>query len=79
MLSMRKSIIRTRIQTSGLVGIQKRNLGKLWQESGHQACKTAVNWVTRNIGRIVLMAVFEIWDTNLAKCEVTPQAIRPIA
>jgi hypothetical protein len=25
------------------------------------------------------MAVFEIWDTNLAKCEVTPQAIRPIA
>jgi hypothetical protein len=33
-----------------------------------------VNWVTQNVRRTL-----ERWETNLANCEVTPQAIWPIA
>jgi hypothetical protein len=31
----------------------KRKFGKLWQETRDPACKTAINWVTRNIRRMV--------------------------
>jgi hypothetical protein len=43
------------------------------------ACKTAVNLVTRNIRRMVQKRTPERWETELANCEVTPQAIWPIA
>jgi hypothetical protein len=42
-------------------------------------CKTAVNWVTRNIRRMVQKGALERWETKLANCEVTPQTIWPIA
>jgi hypothetical protein len=47
-----------------------RNQGSKW--------KTAVNWVTQNIRRMVLKRALERWETKLANCEVTPQAIWPI-
>jgi hypothetical protein len=43
------------------------------------ACKTAVNLVIRNIRRMVQKRARETWETKLANCEITPQAIWPIA
>jgi hypothetical protein len=43
------------------------------------ARKMAVNCVTRNIKRIVQKRALEIWETKLANCEITPQAIWPFA
>jgi hypothetical protein len=53
----------------------KRKIRKLWQETR----ETAVNWVTRNIRRMVRKRALERCETKLANCEVTPQAIWPIA
>jgi hypothetical protein len=42
-------------------------------------CKTAVNWITENIRRMVRKRTLERWKTMFANCEVTPQVIRPTA
>jgi hypothetical protein len=57
----------------------ERQFRILWQETRESAYKTAVNWVTRNIRRMVRKRALERWDTELANCEVTLQAIWPIA
>jgi hypothetical protein len=57
----------------------KRELGKLWQETKDPKCYTAVNWVTRNMRRMVRKRALERWETELANCEVTSQAIWPIS
>jgi hypothetical protein len=59
--------------------LHKRKLIKLLQETRDPACKTAVNWVTRNITRMVPKRALERLETKLANCEVTPQAIWPVA
>jgi hypothetical protein len=41
--------------------------------------QTAINWVTRNIRRMVRKGALERWETKLANCEVTPQTIWHIA
>jgi hypothetical protein len=43
------------------------------------ACITAVNWVARTIRRMTRRKVLERWETKLGNCEVTPQAMWPIA
>jgi hypothetical protein len=43
------------------------------------ACKTALNWVTKTIRRIARKRALERWETKIENCEVTPQAIWPIA
>jgi hypothetical protein len=57
----------------------ERKLRKLWQETRDPACKTAVNWVTRNIRRMVQRKAVERLETKLTNCKVTLQAIWPIA
>jgi hypothetical protein len=57
----------------------KRRLRKLWQETRDPACKTAVNWVTKTIRRMTHKKTMERSDTRMGNCEVTPQAIWPIA
>jgi hypothetical protein len=57
----------------------KKKLRKLWQETRDPACKTAVNWVTKNIRRMIWKSALERWETKLVNCKVTPQAIWPIA
>jgi hypothetical protein len=57
----------------------KQKLRKLWQETRDSACKTAVNWVTKTVRRIVRKRALEQWETKIENCEVTPQAIWPIA
>jgi hypothetical protein len=57
----------------------KQRLRKLWQETRDPACKTAVNWVTKTIKRIARKRALERWETKIENCEVTPQAIWPIA
>jgi hypothetical protein len=42
------------------------------------ACKAAVNWTTRNVRRMVRKQALEGWETKLANCEITLQAICPI-
>jgi hypothetical protein len=65
----------------GLVHLlkHKRNFRKLWHETRDAACKTTVNWVARNIRRMVRKRALERWGKKLANCEVTPQAIWPFA
>jgi hypothetical protein len=58
---------------------RKQRLRKLWQETRDPACKTAVNWVTETIRKIVRKRALEWWETKTENCEVTPQAIWPIA
>jgi hypothetical protein len=41
----------------------------------NQVCKTPVNWVTKNMRRMVRKRALERWETKLAISEVTPQAI----
>jgi hypothetical protein len=53
----------------------KRKLRKLWQETRDPASKTAINWVTRNISRMVRKIAIERWEAKLVNCEVTTQAI----
>jgi hypothetical protein len=53
----------------------KRKLRKLWKETRDRAYKTAINWITRNIRRMVRRGALERWETKLANCEVTPQVL----
>jgi hypothetical protein len=57
----------------------KQRLRKLWEETSHPACKTAVNWVTKSIRRMTRINALERWETQISNTEVTPQAIWPIA
>jgi hypothetical protein len=56
-----------------------RELRKLLQETRDPACKTTANKATRNVRRMVGEIALERWETRLANCEFTPQAIWPIA
>jgi len=58
---------------------EKQRLRKLWQETRDPACKTAVNWVSRAIRKMTHKQAIERWETKLGNCEVTPQAVWPIA
>jgi hypothetical protein len=42
----------------------KRNLRKLCQETSDPACKTAVNWATRLIRRMIRKKALERWETK---------------
>jgi hypothetical protein len=57
----------------------KQRLRKLWQETRDPACNAVVNWVTKTIRRIARKGALERWETKIENCEVTPQAILPIA
>jgi hypothetical protein len=50
---------------SGLNGLleHKKRLRKLWQETQDPACKTAVNWVTKTIRRMVWKRALEWWES----------------
>jgi hypothetical protein len=50
--------------------MDKRKLGKLWQETRDSARKRAVNCVTRNIKRIIRKRALERWEAKLGNCEV---------
>ena len=58
---------------------EKLRLRKLWQETHDPACKTAMNWVRRAIKRMTQKNALLRWETKLPNCEVTPQAVWPIA
>jgi hypothetical protein len=49
----------------------------MWQKTGDPACKTAVNWVTKQIRRMTRKKALERWETKIGNCEVTPN-IGPI-
>jgi hypothetical protein len=51
----------------------------LWQETIDPTCKTAVNWVTKPIGRFTRRKALERWETKITNTEVKPQSIWPIA
>jgi hypothetical protein len=53
----------------------KRKLRKSWQETRDPTCKTAINWVTRNVRRMAWKGVLERCETKLENCEVTLQAM----
>jgi hypothetical protein len=57
----------------------KLRLRKMWHETRDPACKTAVNWVVKTIRRMTRRKATERWETRIANCEATPQALRPIA
>jgi hypothetical protein len=38
-----------------------------------------VKWVTKTIRRFARKKALERWETKIENCEVTPQAMRPIA
>jgi hypothetical protein len=57
----------------------KRRLRKLCQETRDPACKTAINWVTKSIRRMIRKKALERCETQISNTEVTPQAIWPIA
>jgi hypothetical protein len=57
----------------------KQKLRKMWQETRDPACKTAVNWVTKQIRKMTRKRALERWETKTDNCEVTPQSIWPIA
>jgi hypothetical protein len=57
----------------------KKRLRKLWQETRDSACKTAVNWVTKTVRRMVRRRKLERWETKIENCEGLRQAIWPIA
>jgi hypothetical protein len=52
---------------------------KLWKGTRDLGCKTAVNWVTKTIRRMTQRRALEQVETRIGKCEVTPQALSPIA
>jgi hypothetical protein len=50
----------------------------MWQETRDPACKTAVNWVTKQIRWMSRKKALERWETKIGNCEVAPQSIWPI-
>jgi hypothetical protein len=64
---------------SGLAGLDrllkyKKRTRKLWQETKDPGCKTAYNWVSKAIRRMIRKKTLEQWETKLANTELTPQA-----
>jgi hypothetical protein len=57
----------------------KRELRKLWQVTLDPACKAALYWFATLIRRMTRRKALEWWETKLGNCEVTPQALWPIA
>jgi hypothetical protein len=57
----------------------KRTLRKLWQVTQNQACQTAVNLVANTIRQMTYRKALEWWETKVGNCEVTSQALWPIA
>jgi hypothetical protein len=57
----------------------KRRLRKLWQITRNPSCKTALNWAYKIIKRMTRRQALEGWKTKVGNCEVTPQALWPIA
>jgi hypothetical protein len=57
----------------------KQGLRNMWQETRDPACKTAVNWVTKQIRPMTLKKAIEQWETKRGNFKVTPQSIWPIA
>jgi hypothetical protein len=69
---------------NGLPGLDrllkhKQRLRKLWHETRDPACKTAVIWIVKTIRRMTRKKALERWETRIANCEATPQALWPIA
>jgi hypothetical protein len=56
----------------------KRKLKNLWKVTRDPACKTALNWVAKNIGRLTHGKALERWKTNVTNCEVTFETSWPI-
>jgi hypothetical protein len=81
LLTRKTTIVDQKYEIPGLDHLlkHKRKLRKIWQETRDLACKTAVNWVNQNIWRVVRKRALVRWETKLANCEVTPQAIWPVA
>jgi hypothetical protein len=52
---------------------------KLWQEIRDPGCKTAFNWVSKAIRRMIQKKTLEQWEIKLANTELTPQEIWLIA
>jgi hypothetical protein len=52
---------------------------KLWQVTPDAACKTAINRVAKTIRRMTRKKALQLWETKAGNCEVTPQALWPIA
>jgi hypothetical protein len=57
----------------------KRRLRKLWQVTRDPACKTEVNSIATTIRRMTRRKALQRWETKVGICEVTPQAMWPIA
>jgi len=53
----------------------KQRLRNLWHETRDPTCKREVTWVAKTIRRKAL----GWWETKISNCEVTPQAILPMA
>jgi hypothetical protein len=51
----------------------------MWQETRDPACKTAVNWVRKQIRRMIRKKALETWETKTGNCEVTHRRIWPTA
>jgi hypothetical protein len=56
----------------------KRRLRKLWQETRDPTCKTALNWVTKTIHKMVRRNAIERWETKLSNAETTLHAFWPL-
>jgi hypothetical protein len=57
----------------------KQKLRQLWQETRDPACKTAVNWVSKAIGRMTRKRALERWGKKKVTLRVTPEDIWLIA
>jgi hypothetical protein len=46
----------------------KHRLRKMWQETRDPACKTEVNWITKQIRRMARKKALERWGTKISNC-----------
>jgi hypothetical protein len=53
----------------------KQRLRNMWQENRDPACKTAVNWITKQMRRMTREKALERWERKMSNCEITPQSI----
>lgn len=60
------------------IEVQKKAY-KIMSKTTDPKCKTAVNWITEIITRMVRKRTLERWKTMFTNCEVTPQVIGLIA
>jgi hypothetical protein len=58
---------------------QKQRLRKLWQETRDAECKAAENRVVKTIRQLTRRKALEWWENKIGNCEVTPQAVWPVA